>query len=436
MYIERTPDTVQTDHIDWGFRLSGIYGENYRYTTSYGLFSYQLLKKNDINGYDFPMVYSEVFIPRVFHGLNIRFGQYISLPDIEAQLASNNHVYTHSLTYNYDNYTNTAIQRSFAVTKNLIVQLGISDGTETPLWHSTARIANQDPYNPLIRRPRSQGIRATSPPSPRASATASTTAETTSNPAPTNKPVEHRELLGVVHDLVVSGGSEAASPTHDPTRHPVDKPTVFVVDDDEQIGRNLRTLLEQEGHEVETFLTGEDYLHATSPDREGCILIDANLPGMSGLDLLHRLRADGRRLSAIMITGSSDVAMAVDAMKAGATDFKEKPFRSAELLASLGAALERPASSIELSAWQAAAAERLSKPTARQSEIMLLVLAGSPSKTIAADLHISRRTVENHRASIMKKTGAASMPALARLAMAATWTDAGNHNEDNRNGDA
>ena len=149
LYIERTPDTVQTDHVDWGFRLSGIYGENYRYTTSYGLFSYQLLKKNDINGYDFPMVYGEVFIPQVFQGLNIRFGRYISLPDIEAQLAPNNYMYTHSLTYNYDNYTNTGIQSSFAVNKNLIVQLGISDGTETPLWHSTARIANQDPYNPL-----------------------------------------------------------------------------------------------------------------------------------------------------------------------------------------------------------------------------------------------------------------------------------------------
>ncbi len=245
-----------------------------------------------------------------------------------------------------------------------------------------------------------------------------------------NKPVKHQELLGTVHDLVSSRRSDAASLTHDPTRHPVDKPTVFVVDDDEQICRDLRTLLEQEGHEVETFLTGEDYLHATSPDREGCILIDANLPGMSGLDLLHRLRADGRRLPAIMITGNSDVAMAVDAMKAGATDFIEKPVRSTELLASLGAALERSASSIELSAWQTAAAERLSKLTARQREILLLVLAGSPSKNIAADLHISQRTVENHRASIMKKTGAASMPALARLAMAATWTDAGNRNGD------
>ncbi len=149
VYVERTPDTVQKDHIDWGFRLSGIYGENYRYTTSYGLVSSQLLKHNNVNGYDFPMVYGEVFFPQVAQGLMVRFGRYISLPDIEAQLAPNNYMYTHSLTYTYDNYTNTGIQGSLAVTKNLIVQLGISDGTETPLWHASARANNLVPYNPL-----------------------------------------------------------------------------------------------------------------------------------------------------------------------------------------------------------------------------------------------------------------------------------------------
>ena len=149
VYVERLPDTVQTDHVDWGFRLSAIYGENYRYTTSYGLASDQLLKKNNINGYDFPMIYGEVFIPQVAQGMMVRFGRYISLPDIEAQLAPNNYMYTHSLTYTYDNYTNTGIQTSIALTKDLIVQLGVSDGTEAPLWHLTAREPNQVPYNPL-----------------------------------------------------------------------------------------------------------------------------------------------------------------------------------------------------------------------------------------------------------------------------------------------
>jgi hypothetical protein len=149
IYIERTPDTVQQDHIDWGFRVSGIYGENYRYTTSYGLASYQLLKHNNINGYDFPMVYGEVFIPGVLQGLMIRAGRYISLPDIEAQLSPNNYLYTHSLTYNYDNYTNTGIQTTLAVTKDFMIQLGVSDGTETPLWHAGATVVNLVPNNAL-----------------------------------------------------------------------------------------------------------------------------------------------------------------------------------------------------------------------------------------------------------------------------------------------
>jgi hypothetical protein len=145
LYLDRFPDTVQTDHIDWGLRLSAIYGENYRYTTSYGLASYQLLKKNNEYGYDFPMEYAEVFIPNVLQGLMIRAGRYISLPDIEAQLAPNNYLYTHSLTYTYDNYTNTGIQTTLAVTKNLFLQVGINDGTETPLWHLGNRVTNPDP---------------------------------------------------------------------------------------------------------------------------------------------------------------------------------------------------------------------------------------------------------------------------------------------------
>ncbi len=148
IYLDRFPDTVQTDHIDWGMRLSAIYGENYRYTTSYGIASYQLLKHNNQNGYDFPMVYGEIFIPQVMDGLMIRAGRYISLPDIEAQLGPNNYMYTHSLAYTYDNYTNTGIQATLAITKNLFLQLGVNDGTEAPLWHLNNKISNPYP-NPL-----------------------------------------------------------------------------------------------------------------------------------------------------------------------------------------------------------------------------------------------------------------------------------------------
>jgi hypothetical protein len=148
MYIERLPDTVQKDHVDWGFRIAPIYGENYRYTTAYGLWSYQLLNHNSNYGYDMPMAYGEVFIPQILEGLLIRVGRYISIPDIEAQLAPNNYMYTHSMTYTFDNYTNTGIQSTLAVTKNLFFQLGVSVGTEAMPWHYQASIANPFP-NPL-----------------------------------------------------------------------------------------------------------------------------------------------------------------------------------------------------------------------------------------------------------------------------------------------
>jgi outer membrane protein OmpA-like peptidoglycan-associated protein len=147
-YVDRFPDTVQKDHIDWGMRLSAIYGENYRYTTSYGLASYQLLKDNKVNGYDFPMLYGEIYIPYIAEGLVIRAGRYISLPDIEAQLAPNNYMYTHSMTYTFDNYTNEGIQATLAVTDQLMLQLGVSVGTEAALWHLGEKVPNPDP-NPL-----------------------------------------------------------------------------------------------------------------------------------------------------------------------------------------------------------------------------------------------------------------------------------------------
>jgi hypothetical protein len=148
VYIERLPDTVQKDHIDWGFRIAPIYGENYRYTTAYGLWSYQLLNHNSNYGYDLPMAYGEVFIPQVAEGLLVRFGRYISIPDIEAQLAPNNYMYTHSMTYTFDNYTNTGLQSTLAITKNWFFQLGVSIGTEAMPWHWNAQIANPFP-NPL-----------------------------------------------------------------------------------------------------------------------------------------------------------------------------------------------------------------------------------------------------------------------------------------------
>jgi hypothetical protein len=135
VYIERVPDTVQTDHVDWGFRFSGIYGENYRYTTTYGIASYQLLGHNLTNGFDMPMVWGELYIPYIAEGMLIRMGRYISIPDIEAQLAPNNYMYSHSMTYGYDNYTNHGIIATTAITKNWFIETGVSIGTDTAPWH-------------------------------------------------------------------------------------------------------------------------------------------------------------------------------------------------------------------------------------------------------------------------------------------------------------
>jgi two-component system CheB/CheR fusion protein len=131
------------------------------------------------------------------------------------------------------------------------------------------------------------------------------------------------------------------------------------------------------------------------------------------------MQREGPKIPSVMMTGKADVAMAVAAMKAGASDFIEKPIGREELLASVTRALEQAHDSGKLAAWRAAATNQIEGLTQRQKQIMALVLAGSPSKNIAADLGISQRTVENHRAEIMKRTGAKSLPELARLAVAA-----------------
>jgi hypothetical protein len=141
LYIERVPDEVQNTHFDWGFRVSGIYGVDYRYTTAYGVWSNQLLKSNATNGADMPMVYTDLYFP-VMEGLNVRIGRFISIPDIEAQLAPNNYTYAHSMTYTWDNYTNTGVEATLALTKNWILQFGSTIGTEAPPWHWGQTIPN------------------------------------------------------------------------------------------------------------------------------------------------------------------------------------------------------------------------------------------------------------------------------------------------------
>lgn len=220
-------------------------------------------------------------------------------------------------------------------------------------------------------------------------------------------------------DLRVVRCTRAVEPTSAPKFRDARTGTIYIIDDDKTVRDGLRELLEQDGRIVESFEDCETFLANYRPGGETCLLVDAYLPGINGIDLLRQLKAAGHHLPAIMITGSSDVPMAVEAMKSGAIDFIEKPVACDELLASIDRALVLSREAGKLSEWQADAATYLDGLTARQHQVMDLVLAGHPSKNIAADLRISQRTVENHRAAIMRKTGAKSLPALARLAVAA-----------------
>ena len=241
-----------------------------------------------------------------------------------------------------------------------------------------------------------------------------------------NKPAKSRELTQVIQRLLQISQSTA----HPPAPHAAEAASssepeiIFVIDDDSHIREGIRAVLEEDGRSVEDYPTCEAFLEAHRPSSGACLLIDAYLPGMTGLELLQQLHYAGHRLPAIMITGNADVPMAVQAMKSGASDFIEKPIGPSELLASVERALDQSRDSSKLFAWRESAANQIAGLTQRQRQVMELVLAGQPSKIIAADLSISQRTVENHRASIMKKTGSKSLPALARLALAAAGNDA------------
>lgn len=234
------------------------------------------------------------------------------------------------------------------------------------------------------------------------------------------KPVKPGELRKIVCDLLKAAPSAAPGTGRTVSPSPAhESHIIFIVDDDRNIRDLIRTVLENDGRTVRDFDSSESFLKAYRPGSDGCLLIDSYLPGMGGLELLQHLRAGGDPLPTIMITGSSDVAMAVAVMKAGAIDFIEKPIASPDLLAGIRRALEQSIDTSKLIEWQQSAEQHIGDLTPRQHQIMDLVLAGHPSKNIAADLGISQRTVENHRASIMKTTGTKSLPALARLALSA-----------------
>jgi Putative beta-barrel porin-2, OmpL-like. bbp2 len=139
VYVERVPDTVQTDHIDWGFRAGEMYGIDYHFTTAKGWLSQQLLQDHRQYGFDPLMEYFDLYIPQIADGLNIRVGRFISVPDIEAQLAVNNYTYSHSLLFSYDPFTQTGIIGTLKLNDHWLVNLGFSAGNDIAPWASGAK---------------------------------------------------------------------------------------------------------------------------------------------------------------------------------------------------------------------------------------------------------------------------------------------------------
>ncbi len=194
-------------------------------------------------------------------------------------------------------------------------------------------------------------------------------------------------------------------------------PTVFVVDDDEAVRDSLAMLMRSVGIEVETHAHAGDFLAAYDPQRPGCLVLDIRMPGISGLDLQHRLGEEGALLPIIFITGHGDVPMAVKAIQNGAVDFIQKPFHDQALLDRIQQALRLDAErrrSLEL---RAEIARRLDRLSPRERQVLDLVVAGNANKVIAGRLGLSQRTVEIHRAKVMEKMEADSLAHLVRMVM-------------------
>ena len=193
--------------------------------------------------------------------------------------------------------------------------------------------------------------------------------------------------------------------------------TVFVVDDDEGVRNSLRFLLKSVGLTTRALASATEFLDTYKPNQPGCLVLDVRMPGMSGLELQQQLNLRGATIPVIFITGHGDVPMAVEAMQHGAFDFLQKPFRDQELIDRIQRALERDARSRNALAQHKKIRERIASLTPREREVLTLMTQGKPNKVMAADLGVSQRTVEIHRARVMEKSGAASLAQLVRMVM-------------------
>ena len=205
-----------------------------------------------------------------------------------------------------------------------------------------------------------------------------------------------------------------------PTPEPAPaQPTVFVVDDDPGIRDSVTWLFQSVGLSVETYGSAQQFLDTYVPTRPGCLILDVRLPGMGGLDLLEALRRRGATLPVIVVTAFGEVHSAVRAMKGGAIDVMEKPTRDQVLLDRVQQALELDRQTRASLATRAEAAARYTRLTKREREVLRLIIAGKANKVIASDLELSPKTVEAHRAAIMRKLVVHSTPELVRIVMLA-----------------
>jgi two-component system response regulator FixJ len=196
-------------------------------------------------------------------------------------------------------------------------------------------------------------------------------------------------------------------------------PAIYIVDDDEAIRRSLSFLLKTNGFPVQSFSGGIAFLKDAAGLDQGCVLLDVRMPDMDGLEVQRELRARGILLPVIIMTGHGDVGMAVAAMKAGATDFIEKPFEKAALLEAIAAACAQVAAHKDAGTRGDEARARLNILTERERDVLKGLVDGLPNKSIAYDLGISPRTVEIHRANLMQKLDVRSLSEALRIAFQA-----------------
>ncbi len=196
-------------------------------------------------------------------------------------------------------------------------------------------------------------------------------------------------------------------------------PTVYILDDEEPVRKSLQLLIRSEGLGVRCFASAQELLDALEDIGPGCLVLDVCMPDVGGLELHQTLRERHVQLPVIILTGHGDVATAVKAMKGGAADFLEKPFDSEELLGRIRECLKGDARRRDTDEWRAEVARRLSLLTPREREVMSGLVDGKRNKQIAADLNISTRTAELHRASVMEKLQAKSLSDVVRIALMA-----------------